>query len=306
MNSPHAEATSKILILENAAFGVGAISSFFKEKPDLEIISCQFVTDACDILARIEPEMLICEETFEDGTFKGPIRCMLEMDHLVPFLCLLEASSETSPGAGGGTDFTVLKKPVETVELWDMVQKCLNARGQGHEFGFYAALEMARTGKATVSFRFGEDGLVQVRQGEVWFAEDSEGNGEPALKRLIQQGRTHKEGGFSCYNLGSTEVRNRNVIMTLDDIEQNQSTDFFWDTLPTPGEQLAKSLRAQAKLDDFLELALDYLLKKEYSEALYFLNRAHAIDSNNKVVNMNIMLIERMNIQPACHSDTIP
>ncbi len=300
-------------------------SAMVRALAKLPAVECLGAGNLADALASIDarvPDLILSDLDLPDRSgieLIGELRGRGLSVPIVFISAYLEAYGAQIPPHSG---VRVLEKPVGVDELRTLVLEQLRESESGSRvspFGAVDYLQLAGMGGHTVEVVVdgpeSRGGTVFVHRGEIWHAEDSEGEGREALVRLLEL----KPASATCRTSrgapGSRTVEGRLEELLLDAARiADESTraadaapDFDLDVAfglagdpgsASPADRDASAASEEPEADDgfaaAVERGLEALLEKDYEAAHAAFLAAQAIRPEDGVVEANIQRLRDM------------
>ncbi len=207
--------------------------------------------------------------------------------------------------------FEVYEKPVSLNDLREIVTRKLGEEdGEGREtpFGVLDYLQLACLGRHSVIIfakdARGHEGKVLVYRGEIWHAQDAEGQGKEAFDRLIF---ATKGVRCSAHNAAlpersiheSWESLMITAAARMDegkaDPEDRELREEQEDTPPSAHEG-QQTEEIEIPFEELIDLGTEALLAKDYSAALLLFEEAERTLPGNGLVKANLERLKAMGI----------
>ena len=215
----------------------------------------------------------------------------------------------------------VLEKPVELKELRELVLEHVGASDASADadspFGLVDYIQLAAMGGHSVNVTLadieGREGEVVVHRGQVWAAEDQDGEGRDALMRLLAM----KPSTLQCKTCSgdpgprSIDARWEELVLEAARIDDeagrdtgigddalDQALDTAFDFMD---DSAAEATDADASepddgFGDAMERGLEAMLAKDYPLALLAFEQAQAIRPDDRTVQANLTRLQDMGV----------
>ncbi len=172
------------------------------------------------------------------------------------------------------------------------------ANERGDPFGLADYLQMAGFGKRSVIVSVDEDeasGEVTIRSGEVWAARDAEGEGEEALRRLLQRTLTQTVP-VRCRPFTAGSVP-RNIRCSLESMMLETARRWDEDTRDLkPKRAPAPTTSQNNHFEALFDEGVDALLRKDYAEAYAAFRAADQIRPGDRLVTANLQRLASLGV----------
>lgn len=297
--SPASTGQAQVLIVEDEPVLRSSMVRGLARMPRVEVWNAASVAEARQILERIRPQILVCDIDLPDGVGLDVLAALDRRGFHVPVLFISAYVSTYKRSIPSRANIQVHEKPLSLVELRRLVQQQLDLPPQESESPFSPSdyIQLAAMGKHSVRLEFdaaGEPaGTIVICRGELWSAVDTQGDGEPALRRLIF----------------SRSILSRCVALTEDPgprsfTESSQSllleaARLFDEESHQEKPPLARPQAPEGKppcFEDLFESGVDALLRKDYAASWRAFNQAAALRPDDARVAANLKRLQSMGV----------
>jgi CheY-like chemotaxis protein len=187
---------SLVLIVEDEPVLRASMARGLAKVPGLEVVDAGTMAEAEKLLGAMRPKLLVSDLDLPDGTGIQLLAAMERLNLRIPTIFIsayvqrFQAQLRRHPGV------EVREKPLPLATLRELVATYLGTSEAGGAsapppFTLVDYLQLAAMGRRSVHIELRRDGLrvgeVVVRGGEAWHAEDIEGRGVDAFRRLVAQ-----------------------------------------------------------------------------------------------------------------------
>nr|MDJ0853297.1 response regulator [Myxococcota bacterium] len=182
----------RVLVIEDEEMLRRSMVRALGKLPGVEVVGAGNLADALRSIDDHFPDLILSDLDLPDRSGIELIGEISGRGRFVPIVFIsayLEAYGSRIPPHAG---VRALEKPVALDDLRALVLEQLNASGSGEPispFGAVDYLQLAAMGghsvEISVSSPGEQGGSLFVHEGEIWHAEDSDGEGPEALARLI-------------------------------------------------------------------------------------------------------------------------
>ena len=287
----------RVLILEDEAMLRSSMARGLAKLPGIDVVEAGSMADAVRVLEDSPPDLVFSDIDLPD---RSGIELLGEMGKraihapVVFVSAYLEAYRAQIPRHA---DVEVLEKPVGLEQLRRLVRERVggDAPPSAAPFRVPDYVQLAGLGRHSVTLDVddgaGCKGVIVMKQGELWFAEDRDGTGEEAFCRLA----FHPTAKVECRTL-TEEPESRNIEGSWEHILLERAR--LDDETDEDAEGLSESSPAPSKEDGPFTKTWDrgivLLLAKKYSEALVLLEKAQKLRPDDKRVAANLERLREM------------
>ncbi len=311
-----------VLVIEDEGVLRSAMVRALAKLPAVESVGAGNLSDALASIDEQVPDLILSDLDLPDRSGIELIGELKGRGLSVPIVFIsayLEAYGAQIPPHSG---VRVLEKPVGVDELRSLVLEQLRKSESGSAVSPFAAvdyLQLAAMGghsvEVVVDGAGDRGGTVFVHRGEIWHAEDSEGEGREALIRLLDMESASATCRTSRGTPGARSVDGRLEELLLDaarisdestrgsDAAPDFDLDVAFDLAGDPGHASSgdpdpSAVSEQPEADDgfaaAMERGLEALLEKDYEAAHAAFLAAQAIRPDDGVVGANIRRLRDM------------
>jgi DNA-binding response OmpR family regulator len=295
------ESVKRILVVEDDEQALRLFVNFLERHRNVMVQGCHCLSESRLLIQAFKPHLLLCDLDLPDGLGLELLEILERSERQIPVFFVsghMERYAQRIPSAH---HIVVLAKPVSLQLLWDKVREKLYEEDHtASPFSLSDYLQIATQGQHTIRIEWRDKGFLQIKEGQLWFAQDDQGSGEAALKRLVVRSEIYRDGGeIHCRKIPVTQLNARNIFSSSEHLLLNaiSEEENLLQTLPGGNREWAEQLRKEAAFEDIMDEALSFLLKKNYKNALSLLMKAKELQPENKTVLVNINRLQDMGIQ---------
>lgn len=191
---------NRLLIVEDEATLRASVARGLARLPDVEVTAVGTIADALAAIDLNPPDLILSDIDLPDRSgiellgeiANRGIRCSI----IFVSAYLRAYGAQIPPNAG----VEVLEKPVPLETLRDVVLRRLRVSSEDAPFAVVDYIQLACMGHRSVLIEFRTDrriGIISVKNGVLWTAEDLLGSGTPAFHRLAFR----RDGRVTCSTL---------------------------------------------------------------------------------------------------------
>jgi CheY-like chemotaxis protein len=287
---------TRLLLVEDEEILRAATGKGLRRLPGVEVDEAGTVREAVARLEAAPPDLLVSDLDLPDGS---GIELLGHLARLgVPARVIFVTAYLKSLGAGipRRPDVEVREKPVPIDELRRLVEQVLG-RDADSPFAPVDYVQLACMGRRSVEIRVGRagrEGRIEIMAGEPWSAEDAQGSGVEAFRRLVTlPGAT-------------VEVR------TLRGRPRQRTIDQHWEALLLDAARIADE-RARdgvlpepppaeppsaGRLEQLRNAAVAALLSRDLPRALGLLLEAERLQPGDRMVAANLTRLRQLGVKP--------
>lgn len=310
---------TRVLIVEDEAVLRNSVVRGLGKIPGLDIIGAGSMAEALDEIDKAPPGMIVCDLDLPDRLgieILGELgRRGLRRPVLFVSAYLRAYGSQIPPHA----DVEVMEKPVPLEILREAVTRRLKVDVTETPFAIADYFQLACMGRrsVTITLENPAGGRVVVRDGHPWSAEDADGDGDKAFRRMAFRRDTRVE----CETLVG-DAGPRNLFQGWEELvlEAAQEADEAAHkaeprdspppggppTMPPPGVSFGDDRPDpdEERFQDTWDRGLQALLKKNYAEALVAFLEARKMRPEDGKVKANLTRLEAMGIHAPQEGET--
>ena len=185
---------ARVLILEDEEVLRAAMARSVRKVPGVVAVEAGSVAEAVAAVEAAPPDLVLSDLDLPDGSGIELLGELARRGRSVPVVFISAFLRDYVPQIPARSGVELRSKPVTPEELRAIVAERLHAGAAGEAAPFSAVdyLQLAASGRRSVEILLsaGEEpaGRVVVVSGEVWHAEDREGAGFDAFRRLTSRG----------------------------------------------------------------------------------------------------------------------
>jgi CheY-like chemotaxis protein len=288
-----------VLIVEDEPTLRGSMARGLSRLPGVEIVEAGTLGAALKLIDATPPRLVLSDIDLPDRSGIEILGELGKRGLRVPVVFISAYLKAYGPQIPPHADVDVRDKPVSLEELRKLVLERLGQqRGETEAAPFTAAdyLQLACLGQRSVVIEVGTEGgrgsgRILVRGGEVWSAEDADGSGEAAFRRLVLV-----PGAVRCQTLKG-EAGERNVhggweALLLDAAREEDEQRRTGREPEREAEPPADA--AQVAFDVAWERGVAALLAKDYAQALNAFMEARRLRPGDGRVIANLERLRQM------------
>lgn len=283
----------RILIVEDEFFLLESMIKFMDGIENARTTGVANLSEALKSIDNRPPDLIFSDINLPDGSGLDLIEHLASKDLHIPLIFVSAYISDYRNSIPSDGNIMVLEKPISIKRLRGIAREKLATQSDDGEYTFKLSdyLQIASLGDHTVRIKCGDTGSITLVNGEIWAAEDQQGHGEKAFKRLVAAAEVYGENlKVNLKKLDERDLGERNISGSMDNLLLNAVFE--------EEEMIRNGSSAEpTDLSDFHGLVdggVEKLLNKEYSEALALFERAAQIDPNNSTVQTNIKRLNQM------------
>ena len=287
----------RILIVEDEFFLLESMVKFMDGLENVRTRGCANLREALSVIESRPPDLIFSDINLPDGSGLEMINLLADKGLQIPLIFVSAYISDYRSRIPPDSNIMVLEKPVSMKRLREIAREKLEKDNGDYVFKLSDYLQIAAMGGHTVRLQCGAMGEITMVDGELWSAHGVDGDeGEAAFKRLVAGAEVHgKTLDLSCKRLDEIEMGGRNISGSLDNLllnavfEEEESLRY--------GQAEESGVGTPAETHDFktlMDMGIEKLLSKEYTDALTLFTRAHKLEPDNRTVKTNIERLNQM------------
>lgn len=294
---------ARLLLVEDEEVLRTSTARGLRKLPGIEVSEAGTLAEAVRLLEASPPDVLVSDLDLPDGS---GIELLGELAlRRIPARVIFVTAYLKSYGAQipPHADVEVREKPVPIDELRRLVERVLGQGGDGDSpFAPVDYVQLACMGRHSVEIRVsraGQHGRIEIMAGEPWSAEDAEGSGVEAFRRLVTQ------------RGGTVEVR------TLRGRPKARTIDQRWETLLLEAARLAdeaarddahttpppRAVSDDDRLEQLRNAAVTALLARDLPRAMGLFLEAERLRPGDRMVSTNLARLRDLGVAPAATPD---
>lgn len=306
---------ARILVIEDEGVLRGAMVRGLAKLPGIEVADAGDLTEALISIDQQAPELILSDLDLPDRSGIELIGELAARGLSIPIVFIsayLEAYGARIPPHAG---VRVLEKPVGLEELRALVLEQLSGTDSPDATSPFSAvdyLQLAGMGGHSVEISVtgpgAQGGSIFVQRGQVWHAEDADGEGREALTRLVNL----KPARAACHTSKGSPARRTvegrweelvlEAARCADESARDaggEAPDFDLDTAFAPDAGPSETPEPHDGFDLAMERGLEALLDKDYRAARSAFLDAQNIRPDDRVVEANIQRLLEMGFGPS-------
>jgi CheY-like chemotaxis protein len=293
----------RVLLIEDEAVLRSSMARALRKAPGLDVDEAATVDEALVLLDAAAPDIVLSDL---DLPGRSGIEILGELGRRkinVPVVFIsayLKAYGALIPRHA---NVEVREKPVGIDELRQLVSQRVSPREKAHDSSPFSAadfVQLACMGRHSVAVELKRGGRVagaiRIFDGEIWSAFDEEGDGAPALRRVLFA----KDGLVTCRTLfdapGPREVAGgwQELLIEAARLEDEEAAGSgAAGAGPAPG---AADAALENAFEDAFDEGVSALLRKDYVSALRAFRRAGGLRPGDGKVEANLARLHDMGI----------
>ena len=276
----------RILVLEDEFFLLDSMTKYLRGLPDVRVYGYSNLKTACKGLREHPPDLIFSDIRLPDGSGLRLVDELVSLNLAVPLVFISAYAEEHRNRIPDRQNITILEKPLSLKRLRDIAQEKLAEPQTTGEFFFKLSdyLQIAAMGRHSVRVNCADVGTIEVFEGHPWHAEDAEGEGLDAFKRIVANCETGSSPvKITCTYLdaadsdeptlsGSLDGLLLDAVREVDETERDQP-EIFDDT---------------SDFERLYERGVELMLAKQYQAAYDAFSQAHRIDTEHRLVRTNL------------------
>lgn len=284
----------RILIIEDEFFLLESMIKFMNGLENVRAKGCANLMGGLRAIEEQRPDLIFSDINLPDGSGLELINFLSSRNIQVPLIFVSAYISDYRSHIPPDSNIMVLEKPVSMKRLRKIAQEKLAEDEGDYVFKLSDYLQIAAMGGHTVRLRCNGFGTITMMNGELWSAQDGEGEGEAAFKRLVVASEVHeRKTELSCKKIDMEEMGPRNIEGSLDNLLLNA----VFEEEEQLRNQAEEGGREGPSFADLMDKGVEKLLSKEYAEALGFFSRALVLEPENPTAKTNIQRLHEMGYQ---------
>jgi CheY-like chemotaxis protein len=318
-----------LLIVEDESVLRSSMVRGLSKLPDLAIVEAGTVKQALMLLQSARPSIVVSDLDLPDGSGIEILSAMDQLSLRAPLIYISAYLDKYRSRIPARADIDLCEKPIRLDALRQLIQARLSAHrvDDGSPFTLEEYIQLSCIGAHSILIRVESEhrllGRIVIRAGEVWSAEDAQGVGEDALRRLLMRESARvvcetlrAEAGER--NIGAQpwfgllleaarkrDERGRDEMSRMIDEEIARSAFLSAappslppsPPIPAPPPSPAADLSQDASFDELLSQGVEAALVRDYPSALRAFRAADAVRPNDPIVTANIRRLEKLGIR---------
>ena len=286
----------RILIVEDEYFLLETMVKFMNNIENLRAVGYSNLNDAIESIQSHPPDLIFSDINLPDGSGLELITYLNQQNLKIPLIFVSAFVSTYKKRIPEESHITVLEKPVSMKRLVTLAREKLAEATTEYQFDLSDYLQISSMGGHSVLLRCGDHGTITLVKGELWTAEDAQGKGEAAFKRLVAISEVHgRHGELTCKRVDEKGIGARTIFGNLDNLllnavfeeEEQQRHDPSLEESPEPEKE-------PVKLQDLIDRGVDKLLSKDFQAALPLFQNALKLSPNHALVKANIKRLAQL------------
>lgn len=261
----------QVLIVEDEPVLRSSVARGLARLLHADVWDAASVAEARLVLERIRPQIVLCDLDLPDGVGLDVLAALDRKGYYVPVVFISAYVSTYKRSIPSRANIQVREKPVSLAELRRLIEQQLALPPQGETSPFSPSdyIQLAAMGRHSVRLDFeraGEPaGSMVIFQGELWSVVDKQGEGEPALRRLLFSSCT-----LAHCTMLSGEPSRRSFTESSQSLLMEAARQQDEEERAAHPPPPAAPMRAEGKrpcFEDLFESGVDALLRKDYAGA---------------------------------------
>jgi len=304
--------SGRVLVVEDEAVLRGSMVRALAKVPGVEVEGAGTIAEALEVLDARPPALIVSDIDLPDRSGIELIGELSRRALRVPVVYVSAYLKAYRSSIPPHADVEVVEKPIPLEELRAIVRRRLGPAVESEApapFGVAEYLQLACLGRHTAQIEVGpggRDGRITIVSGELWSAEDAQGRGEAAFRRLVQAppanvhcvsrkgdpGPRDLQGGWEQLLLDAARAHDEAQAGRRGEAEPDEPDLSALDEppaeLPPPPEEF----------DVVWEKGVEALLGRRHEEAARWFGRARRLRPDDKRVDANLFRLAQLGFTP--------
>jgi CheY-like chemotaxis protein len=296
----------RILVLEDEFFLLNSMMKYLGGLPDVKVYGYSTLKSAIEGLRLHPPDLIFSDIRLPDGLGLQLIDSLMELEMAVPLVFISAYVDDHREHIPKHSNISILEKPLSLKRLRDLAEQKLSDSSMNatSEFFFRLSdyLQIAGMGQHSVRICCGEHAWIDIFEGQPWHAQDEDGDGDEAFKRIIALWETTSQGSnITCKRISEGDCGDKTLHGSLDGLLLDAVREV--DETNREARQIKKEIDEMDDFEDldsapafeiFCERGVELMLDKKYLQAQEAFAQAHQIDPNHSLVRANLERLDQL------------
>lgn len=272
-----------VLVVEDEPVLRASMARGLGKLPNVEVADAGTMAEARKLLVAMPPAMVISDLDLPDGS---GVELLVDLERRGLRVPVVFASGYLRRfEIPAREDVILLEKPVTLATLRRLVTERLGGPVPASPFGLADYVQLAGLGRRSVHLVVSREGAllgaVVIRDGEAWHAEDAQGQGAAAFRRLVTACDVSVEATYPSNTpktlSGSCEQLLLDTMRLEDEDHRRDDTDLAWDELSARRLATVPPVVGPT-FGELYERGIEALLDKRYADAFAAFSDAATLD----------------------------